>query len=184
MPEIKLEIGGLKEALAGLDAYERTRVARAAIRAMNRGINSARTLMVREISRETGLKSGDVRKALPLSEARDGRLEARLAASLKLMPLAKFRATGPFPSRGRGRGVRWRIGSRTGRDERAFLAQMTSGHRGVFKRVGKGRLPIVELFGPSLGHIFGKYRAQALARAQEIFDTNFDHEIQFETSHA
>lgn len=179
--EMTLEIDGLAEALAGLDKYQHARVAKAAIRAMNRGINSARTLMVRELARETGLKSGTVREAVPVREATASRLEARLAASLKRIPLVDFNARGPLPSRGRGR-LTYRIGPRRNRVPSAFLAVMKSGHKGVFKRKGKGRLPIQELFGPSLGHIFAKHRAAALARAQEIFEKNFDHELEFEAT--
>ncbi len=157
------------------------------VRALNRAVASARTVMVREIARDTGLRSKDVRDALLMSEATQNRPEARLAASLKKIPLIKFRARGPFPSRGRGRGVTYRLTGSRGRHPNAFIARMKSGHEGVFKRADSTshksaaawskNLPIIELHGPSLGHVFAKYRPLAAARAREVFETNLDHEM-------
>src|SRR6185295_6722251 len=117
-----------------LNAYP-DRVTRATVRALNRGIASARTLMVREIARDTGLKSADVRNALPMREATANNLTATLAASLKRIPLIKFNARGPEPSRGKGRGVTYRLTGSRGRHPNAFIATMGSGHRGVFARI-------------------------------------------------
>jgi copper oxidase (laccase) domain-containing protein len=74
----------------------------------------------------------------------------------------------------------------------AFIATMHSGYRGVFARVpGAGRrgpkpdrsqLPIVELYGPSIGHVFKKYRPAGLARTREAFETAFEHELNRLTS--
>jgi hypothetical protein len=155
------------------------RIAVALVRALNRAIGSARTVMVREIARDIGLKQKDVRDALPLREATFTRPEATLAAGLKRIPLMDFRATGPEPSRGRGRGVSYRLQGGRSRIPSAFIARMQSGHRGVFARTKTSRLPIKELFGPSLGHVFAKYRALGLARAEEVFMKNFDHEFTF-----
>jgi len=152
---------------------------RALLRAMNRSIASGRTVMVREIARDTGLKSKDVRAALVMREAFANRPEASLAAKLKRLPLIDFRARGPEPSRGKGRGVTYRLQGGKGRVENAFIATMKSEHRGVFKRAGEARLGIVELKGPSLGHVFAKYRPLGLARVQEVFDKNFAHEAGF-----
>ena len=77
----------------------------AMVRALNRSISSGRTVMVREIARDTGLKSKDVRDAMRLQEATLNRPEASLGAGLKRIPLVDFQARGPEPSRGRGRGV-------------------------------------------------------------------------------
>jgi len=156
------------------------RATRATVRAMNRAIASGRTLMVQRIAGDTGLKSGDVRKAMSLRNATAQRLEARLGVGLKRIPLYAFNAKGLFPSRGKGRGVSYRLKGGAGRIANAFIADMKSGHRGVFVRSGKARLPIRELFGPSLGHVFAKYRPEGIERAREMFVTNFRHEMGFE----
>jgi len=114
-----------------------------------------------------------------MREASASRPEASLGASIKRIPLMKFNAKGPVPSRGRGRGVTYRLRGGRGRVENAFIATMKSGHVGVFRRAGKARLGIVELFGPSLGQVFKKFRPAGLARAWEVFQKNFDHELDF-----
>lgn len=158
------------------------RATRATVRAMNRALTSGRALMVQRIAADTGLKSGVVRKAFAVRNATNERLEARLGVGLKRIPLIDFNARGPFPSRGKGRGVSYRLKGGSGRIPNAFIAEMKSGHRGVFARVGKTRLPIRELFGPSLGHVFAKYRPEGIAKLKEAFATNFAHEMAFESS--
>lgn len=155
------------------------KVNKAIVRALNRGIASGRTVMVREMAGDTGLKSKDIRDALVMIEASQARPQASLAARLKRIPLIKFNAKGPVPSYGRGRGVTYRLRGSRGRIENAFIATMKSGHAGVFRRKGKARLGIIELFGPSLGQVFRKFRPLGLARAQEMFEKNFDHELGF-----
>jgi hypothetical protein len=162
---------------------------RASVRAMNRAMASARTVMVRAVANDTGLKQKDVRDAIPLTEATYTRFEARIAASLKRIPLIKFNARGPEPSRGRGRGVSYRLKGSRGRLPHGFIATMPSGHRGVFERTpGKfmrtkpKRQAIHEKFGPSLGRVFKTHRPAGIARLQEAFMKNFDHELGFQQS--
>ena len=66
---------------------------------------------------------------------------------------------------------------------------MKSGHRGVFQRVpgatrrgpspNRSQLPIYELHGPSIGHVFGKHRQQAVDRMLEQLEKTFDAEMKF-----
>jgi len=155
------------------------RISRAVVRALNRAIKSGRTLMVREIARDTGLKSSTVREAIPIRPATLGQPTATMSASMKKIPLIEFKAKGPFPSRGKGRGVSYSLPGSAGRNPNAFLATMGTGHEGVFKRLTKARLPIIELYGPSIGHVFMKYRAAGEARTKEMFLKNFEHEFVF-----
>jgi hypothetical protein len=157
-------------------------VSRALVRALNRGINAGRTFMVQNIAKDTGLKSGDVREAMRMKEATLSNPTATLGTSLKRIPLIKF---GAKQTR---RGVSYNLGGRKVIPG-SFLATMGSGHQGVFTRKpGPGRrgprpmrsqLPIVELFGPSLGHVFAKFRAGGLQRAQQVFVERFDSELKF-----
>jgi hypothetical protein len=172
---------GLDETVAWLDELP-TRTTVAMARGLNRGITSGRTVMTRSIANETDLASSTVRNALPIGLASATHLEATLAASLKRIPLQEFHASGPTPSRGRGRGVTYRIGGAAKTIPNAFIATMSSSHQGVFRRIGKRRLPILELFGPSLGHVFNKYVQETTARAQEIFENNVFHDLGFDVS--
>jgi len=171
MPEISIELTDADELQFDVRAYP-PRADRILVRALNRGINSGRTFMQREIARDTGLRVGDARAAIVMREATIAHPEAKLTASLRRIPLIDFRATAT-----RRGGVRARLTGGAGHYPHAFIATMRSGHRGVFQRVDRARLPIRELHGPSLGHVFAKYRAAALARAEESFRTNLDHEL-------
>jgi len=116
-------------------------------------------------------------------------MAASLGASLKRISLMKFHAKGPIPTRGKGRGVTYRLNGGKGRLAHAFIATMESGHQGVFERSpgkfmrkSKTRQAIHEKYGPSIGQVFRKFRPVGLARALEVFQTNFDHELQFANS--
>ncbi len=159
----------------------------ACARALNRAIASANTVMVREIGQFTSLKASEVRDRIGVEPARPDRLRARLSASYKKVPLIKFGASGPEPSRGKGGGVTARLGGTRTRYPRAFIATMPSGHRGVFQRAEwgavKSRNPrtqgIRERFGPSIAHVFVKHRAIGLARGEEQLVKNLQSEFRF-----
>lgn len=164
---------------AALQRYPQ-RTQKATMRALNRALTTGHATLARLVAQDMGLKVSDVKAAIKSTEATSSRLEVRLAASLKRLPLIKFGARGPEPSRGKGRGVSYRIGTqgRT-RIETAFIATVGAGHRGVFVRKGKSRLPIRELFGPSLGGVFAKYRPQGITAMREAFDARLAHELKF-----
>lgn len=162
-------------------------------RALNRAAGAAKTVMVRAVAADMGLKAGTVREQIKVQEARpvrDAEMVARLSVSGTRIPLIEFGARGPEPSRGRGKGVTSRLKGGEGRYPHAFLATMRSGHRGVFirrpatsKRHGpkpqRPQLPIYELRGPSLPHVFQKYFPLGLARGEEALATTLEHELTF-----
>lgn len=166
------------------------RVDRATVRALNRGIKSGRTVMVREMAADTGMKQKDIRDALRMREASAAEPRVVLGATLKRIPLMAFNA------RQTSAGVSYRLRTGRGKLEGAFIATTrvqadgTGGeHRGVFKRVipslrkslgaWSKNLPIKQRYGPSLGHVFAKFRALGLARVWEMFDRNLGHELGF-----
>lgn len=155
-------------------------------RAVNRAAESARTAMVRAMATDMGmsLKASTIRDQIVMQPAHPRHLVASLVVTGRRIPLIDFKARGPEPSRGRGRGVT--AGVRGGRTlyPRAFIATMSSGHRGVFLRKGTARLPIAELHGPSLPHVFAKYFAVGQARGEEALITNVQHELRFALSQA
>lgn len=151
----------------------------AVARALNRATASARTVMVRGMAADMGLKQAVIRKDIVTTEASAGRLFTRLAVSGAPIPLIHFSAKGPYPSRGRGRGVSYRLPGSKGRIADAFIAQMASGHRGVFRRVGRARLPIVELHGPSLPKVFEKVSPAGLAHGEASLQKNLIHELKW-----
>jgi len=165
-----------RELMRHLTAIERA-IPRIVPRALNRGATAARTVLVSTIRADIGLKARDVRRRTFIERATRGRLTARVSASRKRLPLIQFRARGPEPSRGRGRGVRAKVPGGAGRYPNAFIATMASGHRGVYRRVRRARLPITELHGPSIGRVFEKHVDVGRARGEEVFEQQLRHEI-------
>ncbi|HMJ88145.1 MAG TPA: phage tail protein [Vicinamibacterales bacterium] len=167
------------------------RAPRVVMRSLNRAGASARTAMSRVISKDMGVKVGAVRDRINLRETTTSadswfsgsrlRLSVTLFASAKRLPLILFKASGPRPSFGKGRGVSANMGGRK-RYPHAFIATMASGHEGVFQRKGPGRLPIAELRGPSIAHVFKKYEQVGIDRAQEQLAKTLGHELAFEMS--
>jgi hypothetical protein len=172
-----------------------TRAPAVIARVINRTATSVRAVMAREIAKDIGLPVGPIKDALKVQSAipQADDIRARISVSGAKIPLAKFHASGPLPSRGRGT-VSARIGGTRKRYEGAFLAQMRSGHIGVFRRKGpstrKSRgawspnLPIVELKGPSLPQVFAKYVPLGIARGQEQLVKNLEHEVGFALAQA
>lgn len=171
------------DAKAMLGAIDRApaKAGRAIVRSIKRGTMAGKTLMARLVAKDMGLKVGDVKTQIISREPRanDPVPTGELRAALKRIPLIKFRAKGPEPSRGQGRGVSYKLQGGRKRLPHAFIAPMGSGHRGVFMRRGTGRLPIVELFGPSIGRVFIKHQPQVMARAQEQISKELKHNLQF-----
>lgn len=155
----------------------RERAHPAIARALNRANLAARTRMTQLIAGDTRMKSADIKEALLMRDATPVSLKTELVATRKRIRLINLDARGPEPSRGRGRGVTAR--TRTGRYPNAFIATMPSGHRGVFTRTGRGRLPIAELHGPSLGHVFEKFAGQVMTHGLESLAKNLRSELRF-----
>lgn len=173
-------IEGIRLAADEFEGYPR-RAQSAVVRAINRGMTAGRTVMSRAMAKDMGIKVAAANKALNYRKATANTPEARLATGFKRIPLIEFSAREAARSRGRGRGsgVTYRMGTGNARTrlQSAFIVQMRSGHKGVFMRKGRARLPIVELKGPSPGQVFAKFRGTALARAEEVFRTTLDHEL-------
>jgi hypothetical protein len=143
-------------------------------RALNRSIDSAKTVMVREVSQDLKLKSGDVRNRILVNDATATHHVAQLRASARRIPLIDFGA------RQTQRGVTAKLSGGRTRYPHAFIATVGSGrHTGVFQRKGNPRLPIRELFGPSIARVFLKHVDVGLARGQEQLVKNLQSEIRF-----
>lgn len=175
-----------KDVRAGVENLK-AKFPQAVRRALTRAGNSGRAAMVKEIAEDTGLPSRTVREAIRVNLVGDQAVQLEVTGNR--IPLIDFRARGPEPSRGKGRGVSYRLPGGRGRAEHAFIATMPSGHRGVFQRsegarsvkTAKGRsgLPIYELRGPSLVHVFSKKMSIGVERTQEALVTNLRSEINF-----
>lgn len=176
--KIELDTLGLDDAIQNLGKEE----IRARVRALNRAIGTANTDARRAIAEDTNLPQNVIAKSLAVQRAVFGRPEAILSATGRRIPLYDFTRQRKTRGRPTGRGA----------IPGAFIAQLKSGHVGIFKRIGQSRsrkglprhapgLPIVELFGPSLPFVFTneKIMGALVANAKENLIKNYRHEVQF-----
>jgi len=149
----------------------------AASRSLNRGIVAGRTQLMRDTAEDMRLRQGTVRDRLKTTNSTPSTLTATVTAGTSRLALILFGARGPEPSRGKGRGVFARTPK--GRYPNAFIARLR-GRPGVFQRQRSTRLPIAELFGPSVAHVAAKHTDAAAARAGEMTTKRLEHELQQE----
>lgn len=115
---------------------------KAASRALRRITQMARTRIVKRSAERVDLTQARVR-ALTTVHMNAGGNSADVVMRSNWIALFKLGAT----QTAKGVRVRGRGSYRS-----AFIAAMGGGHEGVFKRQGKVRLPIHELFGPNPAH--------------------------------
>ena len=151
----------------------------AQMRSLNRAISTGRTHLSRIVSKDMGLKVGVVKKKMILAKAKKSLLRAAISASTKRIPLIDFGARGPEPSFGKGKGVSAKTGPSRKRYPNAFIATVSSGHRGVFQRSAKGRLPVRELRGPSIGHVFDKHQNEGKKITRAAFVKELEHQMRY-----
>lgn len=181
-----------QDALRGLQ--ELGRAGRTGIaRALKRTGTSERATLARLVGKDTGLGVTVVKREITTSlSVEEGTV--RLITAGTRIPLIDFGARGPNPSKGRkGSAVSAiRFGKRE-RYEGAFLATVGTGrHLGVFRRaktltrksVGAWglNLPIKQLYGPSIAHVFGKHLPAAVDRGMDVLGKNLAHELQYALS--
>lgn len=155
-------------------------------RAIRKAGTAARAEMGTLIAADTGLPARKIKDEIRLVFI--GNDAAQLTVQGGRLPLINFRATGPEPSRGKGRGVSYSLPGGRGRIADGFIATMPNGHRGVFRRKagatarrgpkGWTTLPIQELRGPSIVNVFRKFLAEATARGQKALAAALRYEME------
>lgn len=138
-------------------------------RAINRTLTPIRATAAREIAKDMKIKVGTARRAMRLQRATPARLSGAVTASGRRLPLIDFGA------RQTSQGVSYNLGRGRTTAKSLFIATMPSGNRGVFGRLGKPRLPIVERFGPSIPAAFVNARIEAAMRA--VANTRWPREL-------
>lgn len=149
----------------------------AILRAIKRGTMAARTEAARVVSKDMGLAVGVVRKAVKMTPPEAVVVTGVLRINLLRIPLMKFGARGPQPSRGKGRGVSYKAGGGRKTIPDAFITSTPTGHTGVFKRKKTSRLPITQLFGPSAGRVADLHREQIAARGSAVAEAELDRQL-------
>jgi len=132
---------------------------RAAVRALNRGLDKARTSVGRIFSHKTGIRSGRIRKRLKQQRATVENLLATLTLSGKAIPAHWFRSLHWTKEKG----VTFRVLNQTIREPSGFI-QVPRGVRIALKRKGRKRYPLMMITGPSLAEM--AQRMPEIARLQ------------------
>jgi hypothetical protein len=168
-------------AVKAMEAYPK-KTQKSTMRALNRAGDSGRSLMGSSIAKDMGLKAKDAKAAVRMVPATMDRLEVKLLASKKRLPLHDFGA------RQTARGVSYNMGRGRRVIPHAFVATMPppGNHVGVFARTGQfGRRgnpkleKIAEIPGISVGHVFDKFRDPVVAKMQATFTERLAHELKF-----
>jgi hypothetical protein len=169
------ELERLKTVLAGVPKG----AARAISSAANRAASAARTEATKQVRAQYIIKAQDVRSPISIEKASVSRLTATLRASGRVIPLSKFRISPRSPNQSRPLRAQVKKGSSGGIVQHAFVAKMPSGHAGVYMRKTRRRLPIKELFGPSVPHMIGSKEVMEKieVRAAEVLEDRLEHEI-------
>ncbi len=189
---MKIEIDGV-----GLEELSRAvgpDIMRAAqVSALNRTMAKMRTVASREIRAVYNAKARDVREATRIVRASWSRPEAVLIAKGPRLPLAAFGA------RVTKRGVTIRVKKHGGRRavlHHAFMPPLKGDRVGIyqrrFQRPSGGqrwkdvRLPIDELFGPSIPQMLSNVGVldQVLADANVEYTRQLEHELKFRINRA
>lgn len=148
---------------------------RATARALTRAMQTGRTHATRAVAAELGTTQEPIRRRLRLDRASvdEGIVSVGLRFTGKRLPLLALGA------RQTKKGVTYR-GS-AGREllPSGFIATMKSGHKGVFVRKQKARLPIAERYGASVPFVATKNRIleSTLEAATAAFRKNAAHEV-------
>lgn len=131
------------------------------------------THSARAVARAAGFKVSAAKKGFWLSRATPRNLEADVIARGKAQPLMAFGA------RQTKKGVTAKAWGKRKSYAGSFIATMRSGHKGVFTRKGKARLPVKELWGPSVPGTFAQEAvyAQADEMAHAALQTNIGRQI-------
>jgi len=135
------------------------RIPNATVAALNRVAASARASAAKTVGADLGIKQSAVRAAVVVNKASVSTMESQVIAKGKRIPLIDLGA------RQVGRGITYKRGAGRKLIPGAFIGRMKSGHRGAFKRLGRKRLPIYELFGPSIVLPFIKKTVQSAMQA-------------------
>lgn len=200
---IEMKLEGVEKAMK---MYDPNLVRKAANAALNRVAGSARTEASKLIRQDYNIKAARINQFLRVAVKAAGmRMEAVISGRGLGIALAYFDAKQKGSKMiGEGAGkFRTKFLARTGKklgdvtvkvkrgsgrkavgpkyNNKPFLAQMKSGHIGVFVRKSKNRKPIEQLLGPGVGGLFGSAKImQAVKRKiKELWAKEFKHQLDY-----
>lgn len=161
-----------KSQIAKVFNDEIKRMQRVRMIALNRAGRSALAQTVMFIRKAYNIKSSDLKNEIKIKAATRTRDRFRLTVTHKAIALVKY---------GSARQTRTGVSATISKGKRqqfksAFIATVGKGsHTGVFKRKGKARLPIKELYGPSAEQLMSSKQAEEFI--QRVFRERLEVEL-------
>jgi hypothetical protein len=149
----------------------------AGMRALNKMSSTMRTVASSTIRQDYNIKKKDLDPSFSIRPASVSVLKVRLSSTGHSLKLSSFGA-----GRQTVEGVVINVKkAKPTLFRHAFKGKMTSGHSGIYKRIGSSRLPIKELVGPSVQQLFGSTKMHEAmgATIDSKLPALLDHEIAY-----
>jgi hypothetical protein len=174
--KVTIDEGSLKQAEYILRAIPRA-LPRVMRRAVKRTVDTAATDVKRRVGKEIAVPLREIARGLHKKQPTNSNWSGSVGAGLHRPSLVAFKGT-----KQTRRGVTYRISPAAGRKllEHGFIQAMPSGHRGVFLRKDRQRLPIGEKRGPSIWKVVTGapgLLAEATKRAGDQLGKSIDDQI-------
>ncbi|MEC0171163.1 phage tail protein [Paenibacillus graminis] len=151
MIDVSAEARGIRDALRRIGSLEPD-VRKSFYSALNRTSQRLKTESGRKVKETYIVKTKAVTDQVVLRRGSMSNMTSELRWKGGNIPLLQFRTNPKSPSSKRPRVLKAAV-KRAGGNKNvdgAFLARMSSGHVGVFRRSARSRLPVEELYGPAV----------------------------------
>ena len=135
----------MKKTMRHLTDVQQKKVPVATSRAINRAVSKVRTETRRDVSRRMGVQQKHIKGSFAIRRASRYVLSGVLTSRGRPIKLIYFKGTRQLKA-----GVKSSAYGKSRTHPGTFIANVGAGHRGAFRRKGSGRLPIKELYGPSV----------------------------------
>lgn len=166
------------EAVAERLGEFRNKAPNAAANALNRSLTNVSSNLKKEVRAKYHVKAGDIQKTLKIKRASAAKLSAEVRSTGSPISLEKFKVSPKTVNPRRKTQLKIAI-KKNGTKQilGAFIADV-NGNK-VFKRVGKNRLPIDKLFGPSVPQMADEEGVVDVVntKAAETYEQRLEHEI-------
>lgn len=163
--------------LSALDGFlhiEQNKIKLATVRALNKTARWLRTDISRNTAKDLNINVSLIRNNIKIQRAKRRNLEAVVGLDSRSGVINAFDLG---TARQDSCGVR--VGRR--RFDRAFIARMNNGHTGVFRRKGKERLPINEVYLVITGKLAKQLEKMEDGKGTRQFQKVFERELLFLT---
>lgn len=155
------------------------RIPKAFSSALNRTGQGLKTEAVKMVTGTYDVKAKDVRPTIRLTKSQAGNLQLEMISKGKNIPLIRFRTKPKNIPKRKPKVLVASVKRSGGKPIPGAFITRVGGHVGVLTRVGVSRLPIRELYGPSVPVMLGNERVSnhLEKEARKRMKIRLDHEI-------